>query len=302
MIDFSDLEEIITAPAAAERAPVTPRALTIDEALDAVRGDAYVETCDKCRGTGTFRGPSRHGAKCFKCKGEGKFVFRTSPQARAKGAASRAAGKAREAARIAAQAQAWREANPTAAEWLKAASARGFGFAASMVEALDRYGHLTEKQAATVARLAAQDAERAAARQAEREAREASAPTVSVEKIEEAFATARAKAKTANPKLILRLASFQFKPAPATGANAGAIYVTRSGEYLGKIAGGKFHRVFKCDEATAEKVVEVASDPKAAAIAYGRETGSCSCCGKELTNKESIELGIGPICASKWGL
>lgn len=32
------------------------------------------------------------------------------------------------------------------------------------------------------------------------------------------------------------------------------------------------------------------------AAEYGRRTGVCACCGRDLTNKESIELGIGPIC------
>ena len=32
------------------------------------------------------------------------------------------------------------------------------------------------------------------------------------------------------------------------------------------------------------------------------KTGNCSCCGRHLENKESVELGIGPICRSKWGL
>ena len=47
---------------------------------------------------------------------------------------------------------------------------------------------------------------------------------------------------------------------------------------------------------------EAAADPLTAAIRYGKETGSCSCCGRELTNKESIRLGIGPICREKFGL
>lgn len=47
---------------------------------------------------------------------------------------------------------------------------------------------------------------------------------------------------------------------------------------------------------------EAAADPLTAAIRYGRETGSCSCCGRDLTNAESIRLGIGPICREKFGL
>ena len=56
-----------------------------------------------------------------------------------------------------------------------------------------------------------------------------------------------------------------------------------------------------CDDPTRERVVAVASDPHAAAKAYGARTGECSCCGRELTNAESIELGIGPICRDKFG-
>lgn len=45
-------------------------------------------------------------------------------------------------------------------------------------------------------------------------------------------------------------------------------------------------------------------DPYAAATAYGLQTGvcsCCSCCGRELTNKLSVELGIGPVCREKFG-
>jgi hypothetical protein len=53
--------------------------------------------------------------------------------------------------------------------------------------------------------------------------------------------------------------------------------------------------------AAAEAILTAAADPLAAAVAFGRETGSCSCCGRELTVKASIERGIGPICAEKFG-
>jgi hypothetical protein len=36
------------------------------------------------------------------------------------------------------------------------------------------------------------------------------------------------------------------------------------------------------------------------AKAYGRQTGSCCQCGRELTNESSIAAGIGPICAGKF--
>lgn len=42
-------------------------------------------------------------------------------------------------------------------------------------------------------------------------------------------------------------------------------------------------------------------DLEEAMVQYGRLTGNCSCCGLTLTNPDSIERGIGPICASKYG-
>jgi hypothetical protein len=46
---------------------------------------------------------------------------------------------------------------------------------------------------------------------------------------------------------------------------------------------------------------DVAEDPAKAAKLHGMQTGNCCCCGRELTNKQSISLGIGPICAEKYG-
>jgi len=54
-------------------------------------------------------------------------------------------------------------------------------------------------------------------------------------------------------------------------------------------------------DAAKERLIEVAADPLAAAVAYGAKTGRCSCCGRILTNELSVELGIGPICRGKWG-
>jgi hypothetical protein len=51
-------------------------------------------------------------------------------------------------------------------------------------------------------------------------------------------------------------------------------------------------------------LVEIAKDPKTALLRYGREIGRCGHCGRTLTNEESRELGIGPVCranGSAWG-
>jgi hypothetical protein len=121
---------------------------------------------------------------------------------------------------------------------------------------------------------------------------------IDVSKIEASFATALQN-RIKRPKL--RLASFMFTRAPDTGKNAGSIYVKEGEAYLGKVTGGEFLPTRECGDERKAKVVAVASDPATAAKAYGLRTGSCSCCGRELTNGVSIDLGIGPICAEKYG-
>jgi len=106
----------------------------------------------------------------------------------------------------------------------------------------------------------------------------------------------------------LRLATFVLSPAKATSTNAGAIYVNDAeqlGEeggklYLGKIVAGQFSPVKACTTERRQQIVEACADPLKEAIAYGRRTGVCACCGRELTDPESIDRGIGPVCAATW--
>ena len=124
------------------------------------------------------------------------------------------------------------------------------------------------------------------------------AKAIDVSKIEVAFAAARSNG-IKRPKL--RLGTFMFSRAPDSGRNAGSIYVKEGEQYLGKVSDGQFLPVRECGDERKAKVVEVAANPSASAKAFGLRTGSCSCCGRTLTNGESIDLGIGPICASKYG-
>lgn len=100
-------------------------------------------------------------------------------------------------------------------------------------------------------------------------------------------------------RISLRMQGFKVKPAPETGKNAGALYVTEGETYLGKIAGGRFLRAAACTTVVADKVASLVADPMAAIKASGIETGTCAVCGLELTDPESIARGIGPICAER---
>ena len=114
-----------------------------------------------------------------------------------------------------------------------------------------------------------------------------------------------AKSKGAK-RLTLRFEGVNVKP----NRDLSALWVTSQTEfeqgdygmkpkYLGKVTPQG------CDSRLSDTVKEIimgaANDPLSAAIRYGKVSGECSCCGRELTDPRSIERGIGPICATKFG-
>jgi hypothetical protein len=48
-------------------------------------------------------------------------------------------------------------------------------------------------------------------------------------------------------------------------------------------------------------LTEIEANPLAAAMKYGKLSGRCCSCGRDLTDEGSIERGIGPVCAEKFG-
>ncbi len=114
-----------------------------------------------------------------------------------------------------------------------------------------------------------------------------------------------AKGKGAK-RLTLRFEGVNVKP----NRDLTALWVTSQTEseegnyglqpkYLGKITRTSIDSKFS--DTVRETIMGAASDPLTAAIKYGKISGSCSCCGRELTKADSIERGIGPICADKFG-
>lgn len=274
------------------------RATHVSRAAEA--GHRYTEPCGDCRGTGSFYSyAGRYVGPCFKCKGKGQLTFKTSPEERAKARNAAERLRQQKADTLRANAEAWLEANPVEAEWLRQPITGSFTFHADMLEALHKYGSFTEKQEAAVRKAAASSAVRKAQWAAEKAEREANQADIQIDRIEQAFDAARASGLR---KLKLRLAGFVFKPAGANSRNPGAIYVLDDSDtYLGKVQGGKFARSRDCTADVEAAVLAAAADPHAAAVAYGKQTGICACCGRELTNAESVALGIGPICRDKWG-
>ncbi|MEY3470016.1 MAG: Caulobacter phage CcrBL10, partial [Actinomycetota bacterium] len=107
-------------------------------------------------------------------------------------------------------------------------------------------------------------------------------------------------------RITMRFTDFIVKPSK----HQGRMYIfshdkevnqwgTLSNVYLGWITATETNLG---EMALIQSVQSAAADPYAAAKLYGQNTGTCSCCGRELTNSLSISLGIGPICREKFGL
>ena len=183
----------------------------------------------------------------------------------------------------------FKEENPGLIEALKELTSWN-SFAASLVEQFNKRGSLSEKQTgAAVAMLMKVKANQAA---------RAEAPTVDLSNVVAMFNKAHEAIKT--PKF--RFEDLVISRAPDSGANAGALYVKVDGEYAGKVKEGKWFGLRTAPQDTLSKLQQIAESPLGSAVAYGRKTGTCACCGRELTKHESIDRGIGPICAERFGL
>ena len=250
--------------------------------------------CQPCAGTGRWSGGyNQHGeSKCFACNGKGFFL--TSEHDRRKARQQRAESKSK---KLAAAQAALVEEHPTLIGDLRGMTEWN-SFAASLVEQFNTRGFLSENQVNAAYKMIAKTA---ATKKAKAKAREDAAVEVDLSTIRAMFNRAVEKGHKRPTYRALGLIIFR---APDHGRNAGALYIKTDGdEYQGKItAEDKFYAVSSADSTTSESLKVIAADPADAAVKYGRLTGDCSCCGRTLTNKLSIERGIGPICADRMGL
>lgn len=94
-----------------------------------------------------------------------------------------------------------------------------------------------------------------------------------------------------------------------TGSDGQTVFVKvdrpTEGQWAGRIfvkiqAGDDLHRTGR--QVADALLGKIAADGvQAAMLRYGREIGSCGHCGRTLTNEESREAGIGPVCRGKMG-
>jgi hypothetical protein len=83
-------------------------------------------------------------------------------------------------------------------------------------------------------------------------------------------------------------------------------WVFNSGSLIGKIERGvlvvfpaKAQAAGTNAQVVREAILDIEADPVRAAKKYGRSSGRCAVCGRDLTEPGSAELGIGLICFSK---
>lgn len=273
-----------------------PKTLPMDDASVRIRQnvETFSETCPKCRGTGKFITYSgRVMGECFTCKGKGSKTFKTSSAQRQQNR-ERAADR-KEQQRVD-NGHAFEKANPAEFSWITR-NAGKFDFATAMAEAVFKYGDLTERQRDAVHRCMAREADRAAAA----EKRAAAAPSIDGSKLIDAFN--RAKDRVRSPDdLVLYFDGFVIYEAEKY---PGTFYV-KSGKrwadtYFGKIMNNRFMASRDCTQEMNTAILAVLDDPAGAARAAGKKTGRCCCCGRKLTNENSIAAGIGPICAGNFG-
>jgi hypothetical protein len=252
--------------------------------------------CTRCSGTGNTR-----WGKCFKCDGSGKMkepkqlmMDAAHVKQRAASKIARATTRVKQLADQRAERDAWYAAHKDVVQWLNREAGHTNTFALSLSEQLSERGSLSEKQVICV-RNSIMD------KQIRAEQRANAAPSVAgagFEKLVESFTAARA---TGLKFPTLRVGDITLSLAGAKAKQQGAIYVKVGGNYQGKIMDGKFHKTYACTDALQDKIVEIGKDPMAAAISHGRLTGACACCGRRLVDPVSVERGIGPICATKFG-
>jgi len=84
------------------------------------------------------------------------------------------------------------------------------------------------------------------------------------------------------------------------GANIGCVYVFECDQYVGKITqNGELKGNVSED---VKNLLEDANDNLLQlAKIYGHETGTCSVCARTLNDPLSVQMGIGPVCAKRFG-
>lgn len=85
-------------------------------------------------------------------------------------------------------------------------------------------------------------------------------------------------------------------------ASRGYIAIKVDGIYVGKLANENSFVMYQYQGTLMDEIMGFCASPIGSAKAYGQHYSNCCFCGIELTNKASLQMGYGPICADKYGL
>lgn len=92
-------------------------------------------------------------------------------------------------------------------------------------------------------------------------------------------------------------------------ATKGYIAIKVDNVYVGKIQpyesieGMQYSfRMYQGSTILQHEIESFCMNPLENAVAYGQAYSNCCFCGLELTNKASLQMGYGPICADNYGL
>ena len=174
-------------------------------------------------------------------------------------------------------------------------------FVTSMMSQFETKGRLSPKQITWAIKLSTEAA-----------AKESDPMSFETEDEDEAFVGIANSFKViASPKLIFSLGnttSVRLTASPKHGKNPDHIYVKLNGDYAGKITpAGKFQNVRTLNWQALKTLVNMLGDIEDIGLSayithYGKDSGICCCCGRELTDPQSVSAGIGPVCAQRWNI
>lgn len=248
--------------------------------------------CPKCHGSGRYNGVRVHQEEsvCFKCGGRGwvKMDPAVAKERHRKAERTKEQNRQARTADFIAEHKPLFEALSAVSDWND--------FARSLRDQILSRGSLTENQIAAANRMLTKIAQREEEKKASQAAKSGE---VNAERIREMFAKAKASGLK-RPAFVA--GGLRLTLASEYSRSPGAIYIVQDGQYAGKIVGNKFLATRYATAETRQRIELLSGNPQEAARAFGKETGTCCCCGRTLSDPVSVEAGIGPICANKWGL
>lgn len=164
-----------------------------------------------------------------------------------------------------------------------------FPFASAMLVAVNRYGSLTRGQHQAIENCMRYERRHTPTGREESQPQVQELPKLDLSRIP--------SGNYAIPQGETRL---KLSISRGTGKWAGYIFVTDaavygSGRRYGMQRPGQWY-----NGAVSEQLKIIAADPRSAAAAYGKLTGTCGVCGRKLEDEESVARGIGPICMGKF--